>query len=73
MTAEPSTQRVEVAFVGAPPAERVARASGVSEVEVEGSVLRCVVRGSFQPLLEALRGYEVVNLRTTPTDRGSGR
>src|SRR5262249_35434116 len=31
-----------------------------------GSVLRCLVRGSFQPLLEALHGHEVTGLRATP-------
>ena len=66
MTRQPLTQRVEVSFVGAPPARQIERASGVSEVEVEGSTLRCLVSGSFQPFLEALRGYEVVDLRTTP-------
>jgi len=60
------TQRVEVSFVGAPPVRQIERASGVSEVEVEGSTLRCLVSGSFQPFLEALRGYEVADLRTTP-------
>lgn len=58
-------QRVEVSFVGAPPTQRVARASGVSYVEVDGSVLRCLVSGSFQPFLEALRGYEVTSLLST--------
>jgi hypothetical protein len=43
----------------------VERASGVSDVEVDGPVLRCRVCGSFQPFLEALRGYEVVSLTST--------
>jgi hypothetical protein len=59
-------QRVEVRFVGAPPVRQVARASGVSEVEIDGSLLRCLVSGSFQPFLEALRGYEVFTLHATP-------
>ena len=66
MTRELPTQRVEVSFVGAPPAQQVERASGVSEVELDGHVLRCLVCGSFQPFLEALRGHEVVDLRTSP-------
>jgi hypothetical protein len=53
---------VEVSFVGVPPAQQVERASGVSEVEVEGPILRCLVCGSFQPFLEAVRGHEVVSL-----------
>ena len=59
-------QRVEVKFVGAPPALRMERASGVSRVEVDGRVLRCVVSGSFQPFLEVLRGHEVETLTSTP-------
>jgi len=64
MVEEPPGQRVEVTFIGAPPARQVERASGVSEVEVDGSVLRCLVCGSFQPFLEALRGHEVVSLKS---------
>ncbi len=59
-------QRVEVTFVGPPPARQVERASGVSAVETEGSTLRCVVSGSFQPFLEALHGHEVLNLSSSP-------
>jgi hypothetical protein len=66
MTEQLPTQHVEVSFVRPPPAPHIARASGVSDVEVDGTVLRCVVRGSFQPFLEALRGYEVTSLKSTP-------
>jgi hypothetical protein len=59
-------QRVEVSFVGAPPARQIERASGVSDVEVNGATLRCIVFGSFQPFLEALLGHEVVSLSSTP-------
>ncbi|HSS60946.1 MAG TPA: hypothetical protein VLK30_05765 [Candidatus Limnocylindrales bacterium] len=66
MNQEPPVQRVEVSFVGAPPVREVERAPGVTRVEVDGSVLRCMVCGSFQPFLEALRGHEVVGLRSAP-------
>jgi hypothetical protein len=66
MTGQPPRQRVEVSFVGAPPAQQIARASGVSDVETDGPVLRCVVCGSFQPFLEALRGHEVTSLQSMP-------
>jgi hypothetical protein len=66
MTREPAPHRVEVSFVGAPPAQQIERASGVSEVAVDGHILRCLVCGSFQPFLEALRGHEVVNLSASP-------
>ena len=65
MTGELPVQRVEVSFVGAPPAHQVKRASGVSEVEIDGATLRCLVYGSFQPFLEALHGHEVVSFRST--------
>lgn len=68
MTPELPVQRVEVSFVGPPPAQQVKRASGVSEVEIEGATLRCVVYGSFQPFLEALRGHEVIRLRSIATE-----
>lgn len=64
MAGETSVQRVEVIFVGAPPARKVERASGVAEVEVDGRILRCTVHGSFQPFLEALRGHEVLSLKS---------
>ena len=65
-------QRVEVSFVGAPPAQQVKRASGVSEVEIDGATLRCLVYGSFQPFLEALRGHEVITLKSISTNHAGG-
>jgi hypothetical protein len=70
MTKDVLIQRVEVMFVGAPPAQRVQRASGVSDVETDGQILRCVVSGSFQPFLEALRGHEVISLKATQEVQG---
>jgi len=64
MVEEPSRQRIEVTFIGTPPVRQVERASGVSQVEVAGRVLRCTVYGSFQPFLEALRGHEVIDLKS---------
>ena len=66
MTAEYPTRRVEVSFVGAPPRRQIERASGVSEVVIDGHVVRCLVAGSFQPFLEALRGHEVITLQSMP-------
>ncbi len=63
-------RRVEVSFVGPPPAKQIQRASGVSNVEIDGPILRCVVCGSFQPFLEALRGHEVISLTSTSTHLG---
>jgi hypothetical protein len=66
MIVRPPVQRVEVSFVGTPPVRQIERASGVSEVDIDGPIVRCVVTGSFQPFLEALRGHEVITLRSTP-------
>jgi hypothetical protein len=72
MTTELSIQRVEVSFVGAPPVHQIERASGVSEIEIDGASLRCLVRGSFQPFLEALSGHEVISLISIPTEVQGG-
>ena len=66
MDAEQPTQRVEFRCVGTPPVRQIERASGVSEVELDGPIVRCLVTGSFQPLFDALRGSEVTTLRSTP-------
>ena len=65
-------QRVEVSFAGPPPVRRIERASGVSDVDTDGAVVRCLVTGSFQPFLEALRGYEVLILKSTPAIDAGG-
>jgi hypothetical protein len=66
MIAKHPVQRVQVSFVGAPPVRQIERASGVSEVGIDGPIVRCLVTGSFQPFLEALRGHEVITLQSTP-------
>lgn len=71
MVDDPATQRVEVTFVGTPPTRQIEQAQGVSGVHIDGQLVRCLVCGSFQPFLEALRGYEVVSLTATPDRSGS--
>ena len=70
MTEELTIRRVEVSFVGRPPTRVLERTRGVSNIETEGPVLRCLVCGSFQPFLEALRGHEVIDLESTPQRLG---
>jgi hypothetical protein len=65
MVDDATTHRVELTVVGSPPTRQIERAQGVSEVHVDGPLVRCLVCGSFQPFLEALRGYEVVSLTAT--------
>jgi hypothetical protein len=59
-------RRVEVTFIGTPPADQIESASGVADIQVDGQVVRCLVHGSFQPFLEAMRGYEVISLTSIP-------
>jgi len=66
MSAQHPTHRVQATCLGTPPARQIQLASGVSEVVIEGQVVRCLVAGSFQPFLEALRGCEVLTLQATP-------
>jgi hypothetical protein len=68
MIAKHPVQRVEARFTGPPPVRAIERASGVSEVDIDGTIVRCLVTGSFQPFLEALRGHEVIALQSTPAD-----
>ncbi|TMD16021.1 MAG: hypothetical protein E6I96_05905 [Chloroflexi bacterium] len=75
---ELSNHRVDATFVGPPPARKVALASGVTDVEIDGCRLQCQVWGSFQPFLEALHGSEVISLTShtvivpmTPTNKRS--
>ncbi|HEX8508202.1 MAG TPA: hypothetical protein VF635_01705 [Propionibacteriaceae bacterium] len=70
MVQNAASQRVEVTFTGTPPKRQISQASGVNDVQVDGHRVRCVVAGSFQPFLEALRGYEVTNLTATPIRDG---
>ena len=54
--------QVEVEFAGAVPLEAIRRAEGVDRVEAVDHRVRFVVRGSFEPVMRALAGSEVVNL-----------
>jgi len=73
MSMQPPVHRVEVSFVGAPPVAKIERASGVTNVERDGLAVRCLVTGSFQPFLEALRGHEVLTLQSTAALAASRR
>jgi hypothetical protein len=65
MLNEPRNRRVEVSFLHTPPAAQITRATGVSDVELDGHTVRCFVWGSFQPFLESLRGHEVICLSSS--------
>ena len=71
MVQRAASQRVEVTFIGTPPTRQIALASGVTDVQVDGQLVRCLVYGSFQPFLESLRGYEVTSLTAIPAHDAS--
>ncbi|HYM51760.1 MAG TPA: ABC transporter ATP-binding protein [Candidatus Limnocylindrales bacterium] len=50
--------QVEIEFDGPVPLEAIS-AAGVDRVEVDGRRLRCIVRGSFDPLMKALASARV--------------
>src|SRR6266851_3634564 len=56
--------RVEIEFAPDtdPPVPALRAAQGVEDVMVEDRLLTCTVRGSFEPLLDAIRGSTVTNL-----------
>lgn len=54
--------RVEIQFGGRAPLEKIRAAEGVDEVVAEDHRVRCVVRGSFEPLMQALCDSTVENL-----------
>jgi ABC-2 type transport system ATP-binding protein len=56
------TRHVEIEFAGEPPLERIRAAAGVEDVSVSDGRARCLVRGEFEPLMEALAGSHVVSL-----------
>jgi ABC-2 type transport system ATP-binding protein len=54
--------QVEIETAGEPPVDAIRAAAGVDHVAVEDHRVRCIVRGSFEPLLKVLAGSEVLNL-----------
>jgi ABC-2 type transport system ATP-binding protein len=56
------SKHVEIEFAGEIPVERLKAAAGVEDVQVSGQGVRCLVRGDFEPLLEAVAQAHVVSL-----------
>jgi ABC-2 type transport system ATP-binding protein len=59
---EMRVHQVEIEFGGPVPLEGIRSAEGVEQVEAADHRVRCVVRGSFEPLMKALVNSDVVNL-----------
>lgn len=55
-------RRVEIMFAQPPDERRLRQVPGLEDVAVDGVSARCIVRGSFEPLADALAGMRVVDL-----------
>jgi ABC-2 type transport system ATP-binding protein len=65
---ERAVRRVEINFEGPVPADEFAPLSGVSEVTVEGSLLRCRLDGRADGLVKAAARHTVVSLLSEEPD-----
>ena len=63
-----ATRRVEAVLADPVAAEVFARVPGVSEVDVDGTVLRCRLDGPADALVKALSAHEVVSLTSEEPD-----
>jgi ABC-2 type transport system ATP-binding protein len=54
-------RQVEIQFAGPVPESAIRAAAGVDQVQVSDHTVRCIVRGSFEPLMKALCDRPVVN------------
>ncbi len=54
-------RQVEIQFAGSVPESAIRAAAGVDQVQVSDHTVRCIVRGTFEPLMKALCDSQVVN------------
>lgn len=59
---------VEVRFGSPPPPDAFAAVPGITDVRLDGSVLRCTMQGVVDPLIKALGRYHVVDLNSHEAD-----
>jgi len=55
-------RQVEIQFAGPVPESAIRAAAGVDHVQVSDHTVRCIVRGTFEPLMKALCDSQVVNV-----------
>ncbi len=58
------THHVEIEFADDPPVDRLRATEGLEQVSTTDHRISAMVRGSFEPLMGALAGHRVVNLRS---------
>lgn len=71
ITEELPVQWVEISLLGAPPVQRIERATASARSKWMVQSCAGLVSGNFQPFLEAVRGYEVMSVKSTFT-KGEG-
>lgn len=54
-------RQVEIQFAGPVPESAIRTAAGVDQVQVSDHTVRCIVRGTFEPLMKALCDSQVVS------------
>jgi ABC-2 type transport system ATP-binding protein len=65
---EKARHTVEVRFGSPPPTGAFAAVPGITDVRLEGSLLRCTMQGEVDPLIKALSRYHVKDLNSHEAD-----
>jgi ABC-2 type transport system ATP-binding protein len=65
---EKARHTVEVRFGAPPPQDAFVAVPGITDVRLEGGVLRCGMQGVVDPLIKALSRYHVVDLNSREAD-----
>ena len=65
---EKARHLVEVRFGSPPPPDAFAAVPGITDVRLDGTLLRCTMQGAVDPLVKALSRYHVVDLNSHEAD-----
>jgi ABC-2 type transport system ATP-binding protein len=65
---EKARHTVEVRFGSPPPPQAFAAVPGITDVRLDGALLRCTMQGVVDPLIKALSRYHVVDLNSREAD-----
>jgi ABC-2 type transport system ATP-binding protein len=65
---ENARHTVEVRFASPPPPDAFAAVPGITDVRLEGPVLRCTMQGAVDPLVKTLGRYTVTDLNSREAD-----
>ncbi len=65
---EKARHGVEVRFGSPPPPEAFAGVAGITDVRLDGILLRCTMQGVVDPLIKALSRYHVLDLNSHEAD-----